>query len=340
MSSLISSEFIGISDPILMLKAKVTQIANSSETILIEGETGTGKSLLAKVIHAQSLRQQYPFIDVACGAFSKYLLESELFGHVKGAFTGANISRKGKFLTADSGTLFLDEIGDIGSNVQAKLVKIIEEKRFFPVGSDKELCADVRLIAATNQPLIQLVNTGKFRKDLYYRLNRLSLYIPPLRERIPDIPVLIDHIFAKFAVHHHICKRLSEKAQEKVLNYSWPGNVRELESVLVGAFLSSESIIIDEDLIVFQQYEQEMFNNANVSSLLVEKPSERAINEWIDYHINHHHNIIEEFEQYLLQLAWKRYHGNKKLIAQELHISRGKLYRYLEKYQSMSQNNT
>ena len=295
-------QFIGTSAPILELKEKIAQIAPSSETVLIEGETGTGKSLLARVIHAQSPRKQQPFIDVASSAFSKYLLESELFGHVKGAFTGAQTSRKGKFLAADGGTLLLDEIGDIGSNVQAKLVKIIEEKRFFPVGSDEEKSADVRLITATNQPLAHLVNNGKFRRDLYYRLSRLSLRIPPLRERLSDIPLLIDHILEKLSKQYHIRKRLSINAQAKLLIYSWPGNVRELESVLVGAFLSSQTTIIDEDVIVFQEQDQVIEPHGNRPPPRLRKGRLRAD---LIYGLSISLTTITTYSKRLNSISWK-----------------------------------
>lgn len=319
-------EFIGASKPIRELKEKALKLAKSSETVLIEGETGTGKSLLAKVIHTQSGRHHYAFMDIACGAFSKYLLESELFGHIKGSFTGAHTSRKGKFLAANGGTLFLDEIGDIGSNVQAKLVKVIEEKRFFPVGSDKEEQTDVRLIAATHQPLAELVRAGKFRKDLYFRLNRLSIHIPPLRERGDDVKLLIDVNLKKLECKCGFHKSFSKQAYEKLLTYSWPGNVRELEGVIIGAFLSAESEIIDEKFVVFQKDDEAMRRN------MIEHTIEQCFDAWISHHICHHHDIFEEFEKSLILMMWEQCQGNKDVIARKLHISRGRVYRLLTKH--------
>ena len=228
------------------------RIAHSRTTVLLQGESGTGKELMAKLIHQLSLRRDKPFIVVNCGALSETLLESELFGHLKGAFTGAAVQRKGRFEMANEGTLFLDEIGDISLSIQVKLLRFLQEREFQPLGSDdpRPKHADVRIISATNRNLEARVKEGAFREDLFYRLNVVVMSLPPLRERKEDIPALIDHFLKKYsqANKKNIIDFTSE-AQDMLVKYDYPGNVRELENIMERAVvIAREKTISLEDL--------------------------------------------------------------------------------------------
>ena len=217
---------IGESAVMLSLRQMIRMVADSDSTILILGESGTGKELVAKAIHYHSTRADRSLIPVNCAAIPEDLLESELFGHVKGAFTGAASSRVGRFELADRGTIFLDEIGDMSPKLQVKILRVLQEQEFEPVGSAKTLKVDVRVIAATNRRLDAEVSAGRFRKDLFYRLNVVHLEIPPLRKRKEDLPALVDHVVAKLGV------KVSREALYMLIRHEWPGNVRELENVL------------------------------------------------------------------------------------------------------------
>jgi DNA-binding NtrC family response regulator len=225
-------------------------VAKSNSNILILGESGTGKELLARAIHSESLRAEGPFIPVSCVALPETLLESELFGHEKGAFTDAIAQKKGKFELADKGTIFLDEIGDISPKVQLSLLRVIQEKEIVRVGGERPIKLDVRIICATNRDLRKLVQEGKFREDLYYRLNVISIEIPPLRERKEDIPVLANHFVEKFnAELNKSVQKISEEAMKLLMKYSWPGNVRELENAIERAMVvCRDNIIRAQDL--------------------------------------------------------------------------------------------
>jgi len=235
----------------------VTQVAPSRATILITGETGTGKELIAKGIHANSARADQPFVPVNSGSVPAELLESALFGHVKGAFTGAIASRKGYFETANKGTIFFDEIGTISPETQAKLLRVIQEREFMPVGSTETVKVDVRIIAATNADLKKLVDEGKFREDLYYRLNVINLALPPLRDRKEDVPPLVDHFFAKFARENEkfldadgkSLLRMDPEAMRLLLDYNWPGNVRELENAVERAVVLTAQATVLMDVL-------------------------------------------------------------------------------------------
>ncbi len=248
---------IGKNDRMLRILDLVTQVAPSRATILITGETGTGKELIAKGIHANSARADQPFVPVNSGSVPAELLESALFGHVKGAFTGAIASRKGYFETANKGTIFFDEIGTISPETQAKLLRVIQEREFMPVGSTDTMKVDVRIIAATNADLKRLVDEGKFREDLYYRLNVINLALPPLRERKEDIPPLVEHFFQKFARENEkfldadgkSLLRMEPEAMRLLLDYNWPGNVRELENAVERAVvLASQATVLADVL--------------------------------------------------------------------------------------------
>jgi DNA-binding NtrC family response regulator len=211
----------------------VRQIADSKSTVLIMGESGTGKELISRAIHYNSNRRNYPFVTINCAAIPETLIESELFGHEKGAFTNAIEKKLGRFEVAHEGTLFLDEIGELSLATQAKILRFLEEKEFNRVGGSKTIKVDVRLITATNKELTQLLKKGSFREDLYYRINVVPIIIPPLRERKEDIPLLIDHFIRKFNEENNKnVKGVSKEALELMMNYEWPGNVRELENLV------------------------------------------------------------------------------------------------------------
>ncbi|MBF0199766.1 MAG: sigma-54-dependent Fis family transcriptional regulator [Desulfamplus sp.] len=243
---------VGKSPSMHDLYSVIKKAAPTNATILIEGESGTGKELVAKSIHYNSLRKNAPLISVNCTAFAETLLESELFGHEKGAFTGATSLKKGRFELAHHGTLFLDEIGEIPMNIQVKLLRVLQEKSIERVGGTTSVNVDFRLIAATNRNLEQEVKKGKFREDLYYRLNVLKAVMPPLRDRQEDIPVLINHFIEKFAEERHGNEKLQGVAPEAarlLFDYPWPGNVRELENVIErSVILSSGPRIMPSDL--------------------------------------------------------------------------------------------
>jgi transcriptional regulator with PAS, ATPase and Fis domain len=211
----------------------VDRVADSDSTVLINGETGTGKGLVAKAIHRKSFRSNKPFVAINCGAIPENLLESELFGHVKGAFTGATNAKSGKFEVANGGTIFLDEIGDMSSDLQVKLLKVLEEREFEPVGGCKSIRVDVRILAATHRDLEEEVQKGTFREDLFYRLYVIPVQLPPLRERQADIPLLIQHFVKKLNVEKRTdVQGISEEAMNRLVNHAWPGNVRELSNLL------------------------------------------------------------------------------------------------------------
>lgn len=248
---------IGKSDRMLKVLDLVGQVASSKSTILINGETGTGKEVIAKAIHANSPRADFPFVAVNSSSLPPDLLESTLFGHVKGAFTGAFATRKGYFETANNGTIFFDEIGTIPQEMQAKLLRVIQEKEFMPLGSTEVMKVNVRILAATNSDLRRMVEEGKFRDDLYYRLNVIPITVPPLRERKEDIPLLMEHFFDLYSRENE--KFLDEKGKSKLqfdyealsilMEYNWPGNVRELENLVERAVVLAESTLVGTDVL-------------------------------------------------------------------------------------------
>ena len=224
---------IGDSIPMRALRQQIANAAPTRGRVLIYGESGTGKELVARLLHANSLRSSKPFIEVNCAAIPEELIESELFGHVKGAFTGATQAKRGKFERADGATLFLDEVGDMSLKTQSKVLRALEEQRFEPVGSETPVSVDVRVIAATNKRLEAEIERGVFRADLFYRLNVIPFEIPPLRERLDDVPQLVDHFNQEFSLtNKRLPKEFSPGAIERMENYSWPGNVRELRNTV------------------------------------------------------------------------------------------------------------
>jgi DNA-binding NtrC family response regulator len=248
---------VGKSERMMKILDLVAQVAASRATILITGETGTGKELIANAIHAHSARSEHPFVPVHSGSVPPDLLESALFGHVKGAFTGAVASRKGYFEIANRGTIFFDEIGTISLETQTKLLRVIQEREFMPLGSTETIRVDVRIVAATNAELKKAVEEGKFREDLYYRLNVINLALPPLRDRKEDIPALVDHFFAKYCKENE--KYLDQngrsilsfepEAMQILMDHLWPGNVRELENVVERAVVLASSTSVPVDVL-------------------------------------------------------------------------------------------
>ncbi|HDR05814.1 MAG TPA: sigma-54-dependent Fis family transcriptional regulator [Candidatus Marinimicrobia bacterium] len=243
-------DIIGESPEMQSVLKDVEIVAKSDSTVIITGDSGTGKELIARAIHANSSRRYFPLVAVHCGALAESLLESELFGHAKGAFTGAQFQRKGKFEMADGGTIFLDEIATISAKMQIELLRVLETKSFVRVGGTKEIKSDFRVICATNRDLKQMVKEGSFREDLYYRLNVYNIHIPPLRERLSDVPLMAAYFLKKYAkAMNKTITKIDDSAIKILQEYEWPGNVRELENMIERAVLvSSEPAIRAKDL--------------------------------------------------------------------------------------------
>lgn len=307
------SEIIGESLSMKKIYQTIEKVSKNDTSILIYGESGTGKELVARAVHFNSLRKDGPFVRVNCGALAEGVLESELFGHEKGAFTGALKQKRGRFELAHRGTLFLDEIGDIPLNTQVKLLRVIQEKEFERVGGEITIRIDVRLIAATHRNLLEEVSTGRFREDLYYRLHILPIQIPPLRERKEDIPLLSNHFLKRLGAE--IGKpnlHLTQEAVQLLLSYGWPGNVRELENVLERAAVLAEKPEISERDLLFITMEN--------------KGTKIADTSW-DLEAN-----LASLERELLEKALKTTKGVKVKAAKLLGIKEGALYYKLEKY--------
>jgi two-component system response regulator PilR (NtrC family) len=244
------SNIIGRSSVMLELFKLVETIARTNSTVLITGESGTGKDLVARAVHYNSLRRDQPFVALNCGGLPETLLESELFGHMKGAFTGADTNKKGLVEVAEHGTIFLDEIGEMNQTMQVKLLRVLQDRKFRRLGGTEEVQADIRVIAATNQDLEKTVADGRFREDLYYRINVIQVHLPPLRERREDVPLLAEHFLARFAqAADKPVRGISHEAQELLGAYHWPGNVRELENVIERAVaLEQTTLVLPESL--------------------------------------------------------------------------------------------
>ena len=305
---------IGQSESMQALFDVIRQVAPSRATVLIQGESGTGKELVAHALHRLSPREKGPYIAVHCAALSSNLLESELFGHEKGAFTGATERRQGRFEMADGGTLFLDEIGEIDPSIQVKILRVLEERKFERVGGSQTLDVDVRLVAATNRNLRKMVDEGKFREDLYFRLNVVVVDLPPLRERPGDIPLLIRHFSGALAAENgKKIEGCTPDAIEALTAYGWPGNVRELRNVI------ERMIVLSRDTkLTLRDVPQSIREAARTSGII---PSIRggALS-------------IEEAEKNLISRALRTHDGNKTLAAKELGISRRTLHRKLNEY--------
>jgi two-component system response regulator HydG len=305
-----TSEFIGTSPAILELLAMAKQVASASTTVLIMGESGTGKEVLARAVHRFSPRRGKRFVSLNCAALPETLLESELFGYEKGAFTGAGGRKMGRFEMADGGTLLLDEVGDLSPSAQAKLLRVLQEGEFEPLGATRSVRVDVRVVAATNQDLAQLVKEKRFREDLYYRLQVITVTLPPLRERREDIPLLAQHFLRLYAVkNQREMEGFTEQALAKLMDYVWPGNVRELEHVVErGVILTRARLLGLEDL-------PEAIAQAEPSTRVVRIPLGMP---------------LEEVEQRLIEETLRRTKGDKELAAKLLGIASRTIYRKLK----------
>ncbi|MGA1868885.1 MAG: sigma-54 interaction domain-containing protein [bacterium] len=300
----------------------IEKIAPTDSTVLITGETGVGKELVAKAIHYNSLRRDYPLVSINCASLVETLLESELFGHVKGSFTGAIRDKKGKFEIADKGTIFLDEIGEISFSTQAKLLRVIQEKEIERIGDERKIKVDIRIIAATNQDLLEMIKKGKFRKDLFYRLNVISIKIPPLRDRIDDIPLLTKHFITLFNKRYNQnIREISPLVQKKLLNYSWPGNVRELEAVLEKAIILSSSDVIKEVDITPADHP------ASLYLLPQNKESEEALTSYDEVK-----ERIDEFEKNYFLTVFKKCKGRINDISELTGLNRRTILNKVKKF--------
>lgn len=260
-----TDKFIGESNAMKKVFDVISKLAKVTTPVLIRGESGTGKELVAKAIHYNSPRKDEKFVTINCGAIPENLIESELFGHEKGAFTGASERKIGKFQFADGGTLFLDEIGDISPAMQVKLLRVLQERTFTPVGSNREIKVDVRIIAASHKPFEEMIKDGSFREDLFYRLNVLPVYLPPLRERKSDIPHLVNHYITYFNnVHNLKVKGADEEATQILSNYSWPGNIRELRNIIEHCFIMEAADVITAQSLPSQVFKNQKNPAANI----------------------------------------------------------------------------
>lgn len=295
---------VGKSEPMLRIFDLVAQVAPSRSTVLIQGESGTGKELIAKALHANSPRRDRAFVPVNTGAVPSELLESTLFGHVKGAFTSAIAAKKGLFEIANGGTLFLDEIGTMGLDTQAKILRVLQDRRFMHLGGVQEIQVDVRIITATNVDLRQAVREGKFREDLYYRLNVITIDLPPLRNRRQDIPLLAAHFLKQFSEENGLSLRqLSPEAMRVLIDYDWPGNVRELENVIERGVVLSSNTIINPDL--FPGH----LTGKNYSTSLVEHNPDASL-----------FDILEDIERRIIVDKLERCNWNQTDAAEQFRI--------------------
>ena len=314
----IGNNFIGKTPKMKEIFKKIGQVSSSRVNVLIYGESGTGKELLTKVIHYSGITKDQPFIAVNSSALSENLLESELFGHVKGAFTGAVKDKKGKFELAGEGTIFLDEISEISSSLQTKLLRVLQEREFEKVGGETTIPMKARVVAATNRDLSKLVSEGKFREDLYYRLNVFKINVPPLRERKEDIPNLVVHFLMKInrELHKNVVK-VPYDVIDMLQNYEWIGNVRELENTLMQAVLLAKGEVLEKDYILLKTNE----------------------NHNRDY-VNNEDLSLAEFEKEHIKFVLEKVKWEKKEAAKILKISRQTLYNKIETYSLKNNDNS
>jgi len=298
------SNIVGKSEAMLRIFDLVAQVAPSRSTVLIQGESGTGKELIAKALHANSGRRDKPFVPVNTGAMPTDLLESTLFGHVKGAFTSAVSAKKGLFEVANGGTLFLDEIGTMGMDTQAKVLRVLQDKRFMQLGGTQEIQVDVRIIAATNVDLKQAVREGRFREDLFYRLNVIAIDLPPLRRRREDVPLLAAHFLKHYADENSFAERtLSQDALRTLVEYDWPGNVRELENAIERGVVLSSATVIGVDLLPGH------LTGRNYSASLLEHNPNASL-----------FDILEDIERRIIVEKLERSNWNQTEAAEQFHI--------------------
>jgi DNA-binding NtrC family response regulator len=297
---------IGSSPQLMNILKLVRKVAKTDANVLITGENGTGKELIAQEIHRLSARAKEVLVSVDMGALSETLFESELFGHVKGAFTDARENRQGKFEIADKGTLFLDEIGNLSFHLQAKLLAAIENRQFTRIGSNQLIPTDIRLICATNMNLESMIKSGLFREDLLYRINTIHIELPPLRDRGNDIIVLAEFFLKKYTFKYNKPNlKINQQAHEKLLKYTWPGNIRELQHTIEKAVILSESTIL--------------------------KPEDLYLRNTISVNSNHSFTTLEEVEKQMIQQALEKNNGNFTAAAEQLGITRQTLYNRLKK---------
>lgn len=302
---------IGNNMKILKLKEIVRRISNSDSTVLITGETGTGKEIFANAIQETSKRKNNNFVKINCAAIPENILESELFGYEDGAFTGARKGGKiGKFELAGKGTIFLDEIGDMGIGMQSKILRVLQEKIVERVGGNTPKSVDIRVIAATNQDLVEKINRGEFREDLYFRLNVISIETPPLRERLDDLPLLCEYFIEKFNKKFGIyIEKIEEDAMECFENYTWPGNIRELENTIESAYHFVESNCIGKNQLPEKMTSQKRYRKTNLA------------------------RMVQGYEKEIIRETLETCGGNKSKAAKALEINRSNLYQKMAKYQ-------
>ena len=279
----IENTLIGKTKKMKDVYKKIGQVSSSKVTVLIQGESGTGKELVAKAIHFSGITKNFPFIPVNCTALTESLLESELFGHVKGAFTGSIRDKKGKFELAGEGTIFLDEISEISPNLQVKLLRVLQEREFEKVGGENLISMKARVISATNRDILKLVKEGKFREDLYYRLNVVSIYLPPLRERIEDIPLLVKHFLNKAnKMLHKEVNKIPGEVMEALKKHFWVGNVRELENALIQALVLTSGDVLLKENILLREPENASLSNSELNKLSLAEVEKRHIKKVLD----------------------------------------------------------
>ena len=317
-----SGGMVGRHPAIMEVYKTVGTVATSRAAVLIQGETGTGKELIARTVHDHSDYSEEPFIAISCAAVPESLLESELFGHVKGAFTGASADRMGRFELAGQGTIFLDEIGDTSMAFQAKLLRVLQEREFYPVGGEELRHTEARVIAATHRPLMSLVREGSFREDLFFRLQVIEIYVPPLRERRSDIPLLVRHILAKTAAElERPVPAVSPKVLAELINRDWPGNVRELENALTRAVVLNRGGTLSLRDMDPPTAEDEVFPETST------EPDITAIHD-----SNSGETSLESMERRYVQQILIKTGGNKSAAARILHISRPRLDRMIDRH--------
>lgn len=355
-------QFVGESHVMQKVFNVIDKLAKVNTPVLIRGESGTGKELVARAIHYNGPRKDGKFVTINLAAVPENLIESELFGHEKGAFTGASERKLGKFQFADGGTLFLDEIGDISPAMQVKLLRVLQEKSFTPVGSNREIKVDARVIAASHKPFEQMIKDGTFREDLFYRLNVLPVYLPPLRERSSDIPYLVDYYINYFNNHHGLnIRTVTEEAKNLLVKYAWPGNIRELRNVIEHAFIieSSDvlqasslpsSVKITSKTIVPEpdEADQIMIDVQGIQDSVLDMKSEDTKHDEEGFSFNHVLNSKEMvmdfqlakdlFEKEFIVWALKQNRGKINQTALKANIPKKTLLRKIEKYEIVAKN--
>jgi DNA-binding NtrC family response regulator len=355
-------QFVGESHVMQKVFNVIDKLAKVNTPVLIRGESGTGKELVARAIHYNGPRKDGKFVTINLAAVPENLIESELFGHEKGAFTGASERKLGKFQFADGGTLFLDEIGDISPAMQVKLLRVLQEKSFTPVGSNREIKVDARVIAASHKPFEQMIKDGTFREDLFYRLNVLPVYLPPLRERASDIPYLVDYYIKYFNNHHGLnIRTVTDEAKNLLVKYSWPGNIRELRNVIEHAFIIESSDVIQASSLPStvkiisktvvpepDEADQIMIDVQGIQDSVLDMKSEDAKSADEGFSFNHVLNSREMvmdfqmakdlFEKEFIVWALRQNKGKINQTALKANIPKKTLLRKIEKYEIVAKS--